>query len=339
MDNKEKTTKQKEKTNSKEQKIINNPFYQYSAVFNADWYIDDFVKRVENETVTNDGKDPFLRIIDEYVLTEETTLFHKTITPGTKLYRARIVDLNDNPDIDEKDGLLKGLAEGGSREAPLGLGGAGRNNIAGMSYLYVANNFETACAEVKPIPRQLISVAEFEVRKPLKIIDLTAPSDNNDYNNNQNRSTLLSQTITRNSDSGTVALNLGAFFNGIAKMFFTPIADPAQYRATQVLTDYIRKTGADGVSYNSFFSEKGINYTIFNSDRRNIEFIDSRLIMLQNERRTFLDFNNERCVKAESLGGASYDRVSAGAMQQQIIQKIHQIQRNQNALKSGQKGR
>ena len=41
-----------------------------------------------------------------------------------------------------------------------------------------------------------------------------------------------------------------------------------EYYTTQYLTDYIRKTGVDGISYRSYYDETGINYTIFNSDHR-----------------------------------------------------------------------
>lgn len=32
----------------------------------------------------------------------------------------------------------------------IGVSGAGRNNISGESYLYVASNPQTACMEIKP---------------------------------------------------------------------------------------------------------------------------------------------------------------------------------------------
>ena len=48
-------------------------------------------------------------------------------------------------------------------------------------------------------------------------------------------------------------------------MCIQPVNDFEKYKTTQMLTDYLRKTGIDGISYRSYFDRKGINYTFFNS--------------------------------------------------------------------------
>jgi len=45
--------------------------------------------------------------------------------------------------------------------------------------------------------------------------------------------------------------------------------------------------------------------------------------MFQSERKTFLDFNNKKVIKSESIGGASYDEESSKAMQKNIIKTIN----------------
>lgn len=52
-----------------------------------------------------------------------------------------------------------------------GVPGAGRNNIGGTSYLYIASNPETACTEIKSDLSNLISLATFKIKKPLYIYD------------------------------------------------------------------------------------------------------------------------------------------------------------------------
>lgn len=58
------------------------------------------------------------------------------------------------------------------REPILGrIGNEGRNNITGVSYLYIASNPETGCMEIKSQFGDLISLAKFKVLKSLYIID------------------------------------------------------------------------------------------------------------------------------------------------------------------------
>ena len=78
----------------------------------------------------------------------------KCLENGTIYYRARIMDPADDNNTKKgphktKDKKLIGYDEFNSREPLLGIPGAGRNNIDGVSYLYIASNPETACTEIK----------------------------------------------------------------------------------------------------------------------------------------------------------------------------------------------
>lgn len=301
---------------TREEQILSSGFYSYTSSFNADLLVEGFIERANSNEIKLDGSDPFLRLLDEYVLVNNTSRFKYTIDKSTTLYRARIVHTNNMNNLHYENGKLFGYSESESREAPLGLGGVGRNNIAGMSYLYLADSMQTACCEVKPIVRQLLSVASFTIKMPLAVIDFTIDSNR--------AKSALQETVNVYLDDKNVVIpvKIGEVFEKVARMFYRPITDTKEYKATQVLTDYIRKTGIDGVRYNSFYNEKGINYTIFNSDRRKIHFDDSRIVMLQSERRTFLDFNNERTCDAKTIGSASYNSISTSKLREQIITQI-----------------
>ena len=279
-------------TNSKEQELLRSKFYSRDMMINAQLIFNQFVERVESETVRNDGSDELLSVLDKYVLSSNNP-FYKTLRRETSLYRARILD-EDLLSVDKGIGLsetgLIGLNESESREAPLGLSSSGRNNIKGVSYFYAASDVETACCEVKPGIRQLISVARFETKDTFHIIDFSSDKSFAGYEE---------------------SFSLGHLFTKIMFMYSKPVSSEKQYKATQIITDYIRKTGIDGISYRSFYNSTGINYTIFNSDHRKLEFIESRLLMFQSERKTFLDFNNEKVITANSVGGATYDKASA----------------------------
>ena len=293
------------KENSKEQKLIRNRFISYLEITNSAHIFNDFKRKVKEHTLENDGSNEFLKMIDDYVL-NKSSKFIQLIDKGTILYRARILPQNkiNKNNIRAHGNKLLGYDETNSREAPLGFGTEGRNNINGVSYLYLANNIETACSEVKPIVRQLLSVAEFESAKDLKIVDFTG--DNVE--------------IKKESKE---LINLPYIFASIANEYTQPAISNEYYVVTQVITDYIRKNGIDGIAYKSFYSDKGINYTFFNSSRNNISYRGSRLVMLQSERRTFLDFNNDKIVNASTIGGATYDEDAANQIRDKIIYRIN----------------
>lgn len=116
---------------------------------------------------------------------------------------------------------------------------------------------------------------------------------------------------------------LGPLFTYIMTQYVNPVVDPIEYRATQILTDHIRKTGIDGISYKSFFDEQGKNYTIFNSSRDYFKFSGSKIVMLQSERRTFLDFNEHRIRDAKTVGSARYDALFAEEVVNEVRKKLN----------------
>lgn len=270
---------------------------------NAYYIFNKFLEEVSKNEVRNDGKNELLNLIDKHVSKDEKNRFRKTLRSGTTLYRARIIDpkyyySKYGINVDgEKDALLtKGFDEGNSREAPLGISGAGRNNIGGVSYLYLANKETTACSEVKPHLHQLISLASFKTMRTLHIIDFSTdktfgPDESPDDN-----------------------VALGRLFTLVMRKYFEPVSDNSEYKATQIITDHIRKTGIDGIAYRSMFDETGVNYTIFNSDRESIDYIGSRIIMLQSARQTYWDFNEHRVRECKSMGKELYSEEDAAEM-------------------------
>ncbi len=270
-----------DKTNAKEQKTMKNQLFDMVIVQNTRRLFNDFVENVNNGCVKNDGSDPLLSIIDKYVLDDEKNRFHKTIKKKTIMYRARVVDTEK---MDSDHGFttrdFSGYNENESREAPIGKPGAGRNNISGVSYLYLAKDPRTACCEVKPRIRQFVSLAEFELTDTMHIIDFSEDVRFEDMEEN---------------------ISLAVLFTDIMGMYFMPVNEDEKYKATQFLTDYIRKNGVDGIAYRSYYNESGVNYTIFNSDHRRIKFNGSRLLLFQSQRQTFLDFTNKKVISSESV--------------------------------------
>lgn len=228
-----------------------------------------------------------MSLIDKYALDDENSRFIKVLDESTKFYRARIAYdkyINKSNGFELKNNKYCGFNDVNSREAPFGVDiPAGINNIAGVSYLYLANNIGTACAEVKPNFFDIISVAEFENKKKLNIIDFS-----------QDVTFLLEEDLNDN-------VRLALLFTYIMKSYTAPASSDEQYMVSQFISDYIRKAGYDGISYKSFYSNDGINYTIFNSHHLYFEFLGSTLMVYQIQKQQFLDFNENSLISVESL--------------------------------------
>lgn len=290
-----------------ELKRITESLDTFSLLFMAGKVYRDFIRDVENNAIREDGSCQLFNIIDYYISADPKVI--NVLKRGKKLYRARIIE---NDKLEKSSGIevysnnvMVGFDESNSREAPLGMSAPGRNNISGVSYLYLADRQETACVEVKPKVQQLISVAEFMVSKTMHIVDFS-----HDYRFAREES--VEQKVA-----------LGPLFTYIMTQYVNPVVDPIEYRATQILTDHIRKTGIDGISYKSFFDEQGKNYTIFNSSRDYFKFSGSKIVMLQSERRTFLDFNEHRIRDAKTVGSARYDALFAEEVVNEVRKKLN----------------
>jgi len=94
--------------------------------------------------------------------------------PGTNfhtLYRARVFQSDDKLEA----ALCRPDTQLGS-PPPL-LAAAGRMNARGISVFYGANDQKTAIAEVRPPVGSQVAVAQFEIVRKLRLLDLTAVSD------------------------------------------------------------------------------------------------------------------------------------------------------------------
>lgn len=254
---------------------------------------------LKNELLTKgiDYENEIFKIVDEIVVDKEKSQFVKEVPTGTVLYRAREIKLDDysNPDmglnVKAVDGkfITEGFNEKNSIECPIGIGSDGRNNIAGMSYLYVAQDIATACAEIKSTLRNLISVAEFEVISPLKIIDFSNDDKKFSYEINEE-----------------YQMSIGQFITLLMFQYCQPAVNDMDYKMTQILSDYIRKMGFDGIMYRSFFTMNN-NYTVFNCHKSKIAFKNSRIVSHQFVDNVFWDYNSEMAIHTNVDESTEYD--------------------------------
>lgn len=120
----------------------------------------------------------------------------------------------------------------------------GRANSPNISYLYTAENIETALLEVQPKTQQAVSVAEILITEDTKIFDFCTCSDQ--------------------VDEYLKSLNLET----IAKKFSAPnYGDPTDYYPTQFLCEYIRELGFKGIRFPSSLKRDGINIVLFDTEK------------------------------------------------------------------------
>lgn len=132
----------------------------------------------------------------------------------------------------------------------------GRANPAGIPYLYLGSQPDTAVAEIRPHTGEVACVAGFTVPE-IKAVDLRNPRK------------LVSPFILPDaSDIGQLRADL-PFLERLGEELTRPV-QPAgaaiDYIPSQYLCEFIKKKGFDGVVYRSSVSE-GINLALFNPEQ------------------------------------------------------------------------
>lgn len=253
----------------------------------------DLIEQLNDSTSCYSNE--IIPLLDEIIFYDCKEKFIKHLPQGTSLYRARIINQEDVDGICNSNSWGEtnycGYDENNSRECPLLVGGNGRNNIAGQSYLYVAEDESTACAEIKAGLRDFISLAKFRLKEKLEIID-------------------FSQEVAFEKElKEKYEINLANFFANLMMRYSIPVINEKEYKSTQIISDYLRKTGIDGIAYMSFYTGKS-NYTIFNCHPSKIEFVNSRMLLHKTQISSFWDFTNKKSIVLPN-DGEQYDTKEA----------------------------
>ena len=201
-----------------------------------------------------------LDILSEYI--DNNTL---KIESGQIYYRARIIDdssINDHmmykcygaPEGEKlnikyvgKANPFKGLTKEASFVPPNGVKiPAGRANPQYIKYLYVSESPTTSMFEVRPFICDAINIAQIRVNEPLKIANIAV-----DINLSDNKSATMEMYV--------MGMIQGAFSR--------PTNNSEDYIPTQVIAEYIKSLGYDGIRFNSSLHYGGVNLTIFNYEK------------------------------------------------------------------------
>lgn len=235
----------------------------------------------------------------------------------TAVYRARIISdddlLGQAKGISYTDEGFSGYDYINSKEPPIGFSKSGRANVPYSSYLYCAEDIETAACEVKPYIGDYISVATFKTKKDFRLInfvDLSNDMENYDQSN---------------------------YLNFMCTCFSRPVKNDKDYAITQFISDEIRKYGYDGLCFRSIFTNQ-INYVIFNCAMSNIEFEKSKIIKMCAQKTMFIDYNKEAIIEGGVYPSLSYEDINGDKLslltKLKTSKKIQQIRMKGN-LRNG----
>jgi hypothetical protein len=147
---------------------------------------------------------------------------------------------------------------------------AGRANPAGIPYLYVAEEEETAVAEIRPHIGAVITIATIVSNHDLKVVDLTnCPFVTSPFGHADLADELRKTAILR------------IFNDELSKPIEPDIAD-IEYLPTQYLAEAILDAGYDGILYTSSIVKNGKNVVFFDANKFVIE--DTRLLSISGQK-------------------------------------------------------
>lgn len=168
------------------------------------------------------------------------------IRKGTVLYRARITP----------DGRKK-LKTNEMGCPPKERATAGRANPVGIPYLYLCNKIETTFYEVRAVYLDRLSIGKFTVRRDLNIVDFS-----------NKISLFFTYTDSESNFSIIDIVKRKILFDKISADLSKPLRrfdTEIEYVPTQLICEYCKQNGADGIRFNSSLHQGGTNVVLFNS--------------------------------------------------------------------------
>ena len=259
----------------------------FTSVSNANFYYNEFLKLFEKPNNHDLEQSKVIKELKK--LLDNNSEFVISLPKGTHLYRARVIS---NEELNSQESTLSaekkdnnyhfgGFDYYGSKEPPLGKSPGQRNNYSGASYLYLAEDKYSACVETKPPFKHLISVAEFETKKDLRLFDFA-----------DDRKFIEPFLIVDN-----IYVHIPTLITNLMSQFSVPVQDEKSYYPSQYVSDYIRKYGFDGVKYRSW-SSTGFCYTIFNCCENNIGFVSSEIVLANACQYSLYELNTDKRINA-----------------------------------------
>jgi len=183
------------------------------------------------------------------------------IPEGQRYWRAQLG--SDRWPLDDGDGHIvdyRPVPYSAKRMKPLAEKACeGRVNPRGMPYLYLATNEKTAISEVRPWVGSYLTVAEFETRKPLRLVDCSRCEVDPMIQTARDLDMLFKLKPPTPKEATEIV------WRWIDLAFSEPVDrddSTVGYVPTQILAELFKTNGFDGIKYKSLFSG-GNNLALF----------------------------------------------------------------------------
>jgi RES domain-containing protein len=131
----------------------------------------------------------------------------------------------------------------------------GRANPKGIPCLYVATNKETAMSEIRPSLGSIISVGCLKLKKDIKVLDFSVE------HGKKNFGIIFKENPSQEEIVRAVWLEIDNAFSEPTK----ESDSKSDYAPTQIISEYIKSKGYDGIAYKSSLSD-GHNIALFDPD-------------------------------------------------------------------------
>lgn len=195
-----------------------------------------------------------------------------------KVYRARKVDLDKDVDSGKGITMVNGILTGGfdesnSRIAPAEHCNLQRLNRKGEQVFYIAEERDTAINEQKATEKVYLSVAEFDVVSPVRILDFSAYT-------HEKLNTIITDKMEQDFQEKTDYSARQIYYEFQA--FLTILdSNDEYYNISNKICDIIKKdSNIDGIRYWSYY--KGHNLGIWRYRPKDYRFVGSNIVPISN---------------------------------------------------------
>jgi hypothetical protein len=210
----------------------------------------------ENRYILNDK---YKKLIEEILKLAKGR--EHSLDAGEKLWRARTAKrprINTDGEIISESYTKEEMSIPSKEKTT-----TGRANPEGIPYLYLAETLQTAIAEIKPYIGDKITVALFNLKSKIKVVDIRkgAPS--------------LLEAITTKDES-----SFDNIWFAIKMYFLLPVRpdETMNYIPTQYITELFKNNAYDGLIFDSVQKKDTFNLVLFDSSKVEIVRMEERII-------------------------------------------------------------
>jgi hypothetical protein len=209
------------------------------------------------------ASDPAIDRLSEWEKLRDELMYHNRFFPEATIDLDRLESLLSSltPDVDEvpvqwyRARIQPNEKPFRAREMgapPKRIASHGRANPAGIPYLYLGSSPVTAVSEIRPHTGERACIADFTVRRGVRVIDLRNPRE------------MVSPFLLDAGDIGKMRNDL-PFLEHLGDELTRPVLPQAaaiDYTPSQYLCEFIKNCGYQGVIYRSSVSD-GMNLALF----------------------------------------------------------------------------